>query len=133
MALAARLTGRLPEVAAQIGFAAVVLFLLVAVGQPIVTDDLWWHLALGEAWLGGGPWLADDPLLYTAVSPPPPASWLSDIALFAIERSLGFSGLRVAHVAGVTGTLVLAWSLLRRASDLRMRNADLASKCVDFL
>jgi hypothetical protein len=104
------------------GFAALALFalLLVAVGQPIFTDDVWWHLALGRAYALDGPWLAADPLLYTAAGPPAPAAWLADLALHGVERGAGFAGLRIAHVLLVAGILALVWSLLRRASASRV-------------
>lgn len=92
------------------------VLLLVAVGQPIFTDDLWWHLALGEAHASSGVSLSEDPLLYTAAGPPSSAAWLSDLFLFEVLRMLGFSGLRIVHVLGVAVILVLGWSLLRRAS-----------------
>lgn len=95
----------------------------MAVGQPIFTDDLWWHLALGRAFAEHGPWLAEDPLLFAPAGPPSPSSWLSDVALAHLAQTVGFIGLRVLHVAFVAGILALVWSLLRRAS----RSAAIAS------
>lgn len=89
---------------------------LVAVGQPLFTDDLWWHLALGQAHLREGPWLSADPLLFTALGPPAPAAWLSDLLFAGVDALAGFTGLRILHVALVGGGLGLAWSILRRAS-----------------
>jgi hypothetical protein len=94
----------------------VCIALLYAVGQPLFTDDAWWHLALGAAYLGQGPWLDSDPLLFTAVAPPPPASWLADALLFGVWQALGFAGLRATHVAIVAITLLLAGWAIRRAS-----------------
>jgi hypothetical protein len=93
--------------------------LLARVGQPIITDDLWWHLGLGEAFAQHGPWLSEDPLLFTAPGPPDTASWLADVALYTVWRHTGFAGLRVLHAAWVASILALAWSLLRRASRSR--------------
>jgi hypothetical protein len=90
--------------------------ILVAAGQPLFTDDLWWHLALGQAHLREGPWLSADPLLFTAPGPPAPAAWLSDLLFAGAEALAGFTGLRVLHVALVGGCLGLSWSILRRAS-----------------
>ena len=90
--------------------------LLLSVGQPVFSEDTWLRLSLGEAYATAGPWLVTDPLLHTATGPPAPAAWLSDIALYGIKSSFGFSGLRVVHVLGVVAILVLAWSLLRRVS-----------------
>jgi hypothetical protein len=111
---------RLPELLAHAGFAALAALLLLAVGQPLYTDDAWWHLALGEAYAHEGPRLEADPLLFTAPGPPAPAAWLSDVALFGALRAAGFSGLRIAHALAAAGILVLAWSLLRRASGSRL-------------
>jgi len=94
--------------------------LLYAAGRPIFTDDLWLHLSLGQAYAAQGPWLNGDPTLFTAVGPPDPASWLADLAIYALQRSAGFMGLRVAHVASVVAILALAWSCLRRASGSRL-------------
>jgi hypothetical protein len=110
----------LPELLGQLALAALAALLLVAVGQPLFTDDAWWHLALGEAYAQQGPWLAEDPLLYTAPGPPAPAAWLADLALFGVWRGAGFEGLRIAHVLTVAAILALAWSLLRRASGSRI-------------
>ena len=57
--------------------------ILIAVGQPIFTDDIWWHLSLGAAYLRDGPWLEADPLLFTALTAPPPTSTdATDVAEF---------------------------------------------------
>jgi hypothetical protein len=96
--------------------AFVCLTLLYAVGQPLLSDDAWWHLALGAAYAQQGPWLDADPLLFTAIHPPAPAAWLADWLLFRLWSLTGFTGLRVAHVALVASTLGLAWLAIRRAS-----------------
>lgn len=96
--------------------AFVLLALVVlAAGQPLVTDDLWWHLALGDAYASAGPWLAEDPLLFTAEAAPAPASWLADLALAKLVDTTGFQGLRVLHVALAAAILGLVRSTLRRA------------------
>jgi hypothetical protein len=95
--------------------AALVALVLLAVAQPLFTDDAWWHLALGREFARHGPWLADDPLLHGAAGPAAPASWLADVALDAALRAGGFTGLRVAHGLVALAILAVAWSLLRRA------------------
>jgi hypothetical protein len=90
--------------------------LLYAVGQPIFTDDAWWHLALGSAYAAHGPWLDSDPLLFSAVAPPPPASWLADRLFYGVWSLFGFAGLRLLHTAIAAATLALAWVAVRRAS-----------------
>jgi len=93
--------------------------LLVIAGAPLFTDDAWWHLALGRAYASQGPWLAADPLLYSASGPPAPAAWLADLGLFGVHQLAGFAGLRTLHALLVAAILALAWSLLRRAGGSR--------------
>lgn len=93
---------------------------VVAAAQPIVTDDVWWHLALGDTYAHMGPWLARDPLLFTAPGPPLPSAWLADLGLFSIADLGGFNLLRATHVLLVGSILALAWSLLERASSSRL-------------
>jgi hypothetical protein len=101
---------------AHAALAATAALLLFAIGRPVFTDDAWWHLAFGRAYASAGPWLTADPILHTATGPPAPASWLSDVGMFAIERSLGFFGLRLIHVATAIAILAFAWDTLRRAT-----------------
>lgn len=96
--------------------AAALALLLFATGRPVATDDLWWHLALGRSFAREGPWLAGDPLLFTAPRPAATASWLADVALAGVQGGVGFSGLRIAHVAIVAGIFAFAGLLLRRES-----------------
>ena len=109
-----------PVALAAAPFVALAALLLVAAGQPLATDDTWLHLALGQAYAAGGPWLDADPLLATSLGAPNPAAWLFDVGIFGIERGAGFLGLRVAHILGVGAILALAWWLLRRASGSRI-------------
>jgi hypothetical protein len=97
--------------------------LLVTVAQPLRTDDLWWHLALGREFAQHGAWLAEDPLLFAPAGPPSPASWLADVGLAGVAQTAGFHGLRALHVASAAAILALAWLQLRRAS----RSAVIAS------
>ena len=89
---------------------------LLAVGQPIITDDTWIHLTLGRAYLEQGPWLDSDPLLADSLGPPLPAAWLTGTFLHGVERVAGFGGLRLFHVLMVGGIGVLAFAILKRAS-----------------
>ena len=108
-----------PEAIAVVACSAAVGLLLFAAGRPVATDDLWWHLAWGESFAREGPWLSDDPLLFTAPRPAATASWLADVALAGVLGSAGFAGLRIAHVAIVAAILALAALELRRESDSR--------------
>ncbi len=102
----------------SIHLAAITLcgMVLVAAGQPIFSDDVWWHLALGEAYLREGPWLARDPLLFTSNGPPPPTSWLADVLFRVVWNHLGFTGLRLLHVGLVALFLLVVWAGIRRAT-----------------
>ncbi len=110
---------------AYAALAATAALLVLAIGRPVFTDDAWLHLAFGRAYASAGPWLPDDPVLHTAAGPPDPASWLADVGLFAIENALGFTGLRLFHVAIAVAILALAWEMLIRAT----RSPIAASLC----
>ncbi len=114
--LATRAAALLPGLAIHTAVLCVAGLVLVSAGQPIFTDDLWWHLKLGEAYAAAGPWLPADPALFAAPGPPAPAAWLADTALYQLEQTFGFMGLRIAHVLFVAAILGLAWLSLRRAS-----------------
>ncbi len=112
--------GGIGSALAHLTLALLAALLLYLVGRPLASDDLWWHLALGERYLAEGPWLRQDPLLATASAAPASASWLFDVAVAGVERALGFQGLRVLHVGLVAAILGLAYSCLRRAGDDRV-------------
>ena len=69
-------TQEVPDWIAGVAGLCLLGLLLLAVGQPILSDDLWIHLALGRAYASEGLWLVGDPLLANALSPPcpPPGS-----------------------------------------------------------
>jgi hypothetical protein len=98
------------------GALALALATLFLVGQPIFANDTWIHLALGEAFSYGGPWLSADPHLFAAPGPPAPGSWLGSWGIFQAYDSLGFAGLRVVHVLVVGFILWLAWRVVRHGS-----------------
>ncbi|MGH7337293.1 MAG: hypothetical protein ACREI7_06940, partial [Myxococcota bacterium] len=81
----------------------------MAAAQPLIAEDTWWHLAIGRVYAASGPWLDADPFLFTAAGPPAPAAWLFDVALHAVERSLGFTGLRALHALLAAAILAAAW------------------------
>jgi hypothetical protein len=99
-----------------VALAAWTVLVLVVAGRPLATDDTWWHLALGRAYVSRGPWLAEDPLLATPLGPPEPASWLFDVALYGVYEAFGFHGLRRCHVTLVALVVVLVVRLAWRES-----------------
>jgi len=107
-----------PRAAALVALASLLIamaLLLALVGRPLATDDLWWHLKLGEVYAQEGPWLPRDPLYYTTQNQPTvPHEWLFQIAVHAIERWTGFYGLRVTHVLLVAGIVAWAFRIFRR-------------------
>ena len=93
------------------------LAMLWLTGRPIATDDLWWHLALGEAYTEGGLALAEDPLFHTTPGQPTvPHEWLFQVGVHAAQRTLGFHGLRAVHVLLVTAILAWSFAIFRRAA-----------------
>jgi hypothetical protein len=109
-----------PEGAAALtGALALAAAVLVVAAGPILTDDLWWHLALGEAYAEQGPWPDADPLLHTAHERAPiQHEWLFGVATHFVQRGFGFSGLRALHALSVLGILALAASLFRARAPL---------------
>lgn len=86
------------------------IVLLLLVGRPLATDDLWWHMKLGEVYAHLGPWIQEDPLYHTTHGQPTvPHEWLFQVAVHGLERALGFQGLRVVHVLTVAG--IALWTL----------------------
>ena len=98
-------------------FALLVCLLLFAAAGPIATDDVWWHLELGELYRNAGPWLTSDPRLHTALGPPAPNAWLFDLGLASLADLGGLFALRGFHALWVGLFIVLAWRSLKRSSD----------------
>ena len=95
----------------------IAVLVLLSAGQPLFTEDTWWHLSMGRAYASLGPWLEHDPNLFTAAGPPSPAAWLSSLSLYGVSELAGFQALRVTHVSLVALIIVFAWRALRRVSD----------------
>ena len=107
---------RAPALVAITSLLIVAALLLALVGRPLATDDLWWHLKLGESYAQEGPWLPEDPLYHTTQNQPTiPHEWLFQVAVHGIERWTGFHGLRAAHVLLVVAILAWAFRIFRRA------------------
>ncbi len=111
--------GLAPRVLSFIAYSASFILwiaVLLAVGQPLFTNDTWVHLALGRAYAQHGPWLSTDPFLFNAPGPPAPSAWLFDTALYSLHQFVGTNGLRIVHVAAVATILAFVWTILRRAA-----------------
>jgi hypothetical protein len=114
---AARRWTALPTVVAVGCLAVLAALVLYLAGGPILADDFWFHLKMGEVYATLGPWLASDPLLYTTEGDPPaPHEWLFGVGLYGLERVVGLWGLRVVHALAVVGIVALVYSALRRQS-----------------
>lgn len=93
-----------------------VLMALLLAGAPLYTEDLWWHLKAGEMYVSEGPWPKADWMLHTARSDAPiQHEWLFGVSVFALERALGFHGLRIVHAAAVAVIIWTAFSMFKRA------------------
>jgi len=94
-----------------------VLLVLYLVGRPLATDDLWFHLKMGEAFATEGLWPDADPMLHTAVAEAPiQHEWLFQVFVYEVWQSLGFYGLRAVHVPIVAGIFWLIFAVVRRES-----------------
>ena len=104
-------------VVAALALLGVVLPLLLVSAGPIVTDDIWFHLAAGRAYASEGPWPARDPLLHTALpTAPVQHEWLFGVGVHEVDRAFGLYGLRVLHLLAVLGLTLGVGALLLRSS-----------------
>jgi len=106
-----------PLVLAILSLAVFMMMLLPLVGRPLATDDLWFHLKMGEVYATETLWPEADPMLFTAGDRRPVQhEWLFGVAAFGLERAIGLQGLRVVHVIAVLGIVLLAFASFRRES-----------------
>ncbi len=106
----------LPNLVAYGSLAVLAALVLWVAGRPLSTNDLWWHLRMGEAYAEQGPWLDADPSLHTAREPPEPVAWLFALGTHGFERGLGFAGLRGLHTLMAAAIIALAFSIFRLES-----------------
>lgn len=86
-------------------------------GRPLATEDLWFHLKMGEVYATQGLSPPTDPMLHTAGSRAPVRhEWLFGVLVFGIERAGGYYALRLCHALSAAGILLLAYRALRRES-----------------
>ena len=104
-------------VIALIAVAAIALLLLVLVGRPLATEDLFFHLKMGQVFIAEGLHPQAEPMLHTVGSAPPVLhEWLFGVLVFGLWQVVGLSGLRVVHVIAVALLCAFALSLFRRQS-----------------
>lgn len=116
-ASAPRAGGLLTSAGAWLACAALALPILLVVGAPLSTPDLWFHLKAGETYLHQGLWPKHDPMLFTGLaSGPVQHEWLFGAFAYLCEQALGYQGLRVVHVAMVLAILGLVAWLARSAA-----------------
>jgi hypothetical protein len=93
---------------------AVVVVAAVA-GQPIITDDFWWHLKLGELVLENRAFPATDPFLFESVAGAPFLhEWLFEVMIAGFERLFGLASLRLFHLVLALLALVAVYRFSRR-------------------
>lgn len=105
----------------------------VALGGPILSGDLWWHLRTGAWILEQGALPATDPFSHTAGDTP----WVlqeygSQVLFAAVYRVAGFDGLRVLSLACGLAVLVAAWNHGRRRLEPIAATGALAVFAVSF-
>jgi hypothetical protein len=105
---------RWPTAVAALGCALLTLFVVFLAAGPLTTNDLWWHLVHGRAYLDEGLWSQIDPCLATASGGPVPHQWLFAVTARGIEVVFGLQALRIAHVLAVLGIAALTFGVLRR-------------------
>ena len=93
---------------------AVVVVATVA-GQPIITDDFWWHLRLGELLLENRAFPATDPFLFESVAGAPFLhEWLFEVIIAGFESLFGLASLRLFHLLLALLALVAVYRFSRR-------------------
>lgn len=118
---------RWPAALAASGFVVVAVLVLFLAASPLTTNDLWWHLAHGRAFLAHGLFAEHDPCLATASGGAIPHQWLFAVAARGVEQVAGLHGLRVLHALAVAGITWLAFAAFRREAGGRVAPAALAA------
>lgn len=93
----------------EIVTAVSILAILLIVSQPIVSNDFWWHLKLGQLMLDSGSLIKEEPFLFEyAAVPPVMHEWLFQVFIASVDQNFGLPGLRVFNgvMAGMLCLLV---------------------------
>jgi hypothetical protein len=111
---------RVAVVVAGVSVAFLAAFLLYLAGGPVHSDDVWFHLVMGEHFLSEGLYSGWDPILYTAHGADPlQHEWLFGVLVHGLDVLGGFTALRVGNVLAAAAAMGLAWSILRREAPTR--------------
>lgn len=98
----------------------VTLFILFHIGQPLRTDDLFWHIKVGEFISQKG--LLNlpvvDPFLFTATEEVKPFyhEWLFQIIVYHCHKLFSLHGLRVFHIFLILLLISHLWVYLKKYS-----------------
>ena len=78
---------------------AVVLRLILDLAQPLLADDIWWHVALGHVFLQLRGLPVQEPLLFTAAGHPQYyQEWLFQLLVAQVDRLGGMPALRALEM-----------------------------------
>ncbi|HEV2717163.1 MAG TPA: hypothetical protein VGU64_17995, partial [Terriglobales bacterium] len=78
--------------------------------RGISDPDFWWHLRTGELIIKTHSFLRTDPYSFTRFGQRwVNHEWLSDVLIFAVYRTSGFSGLMVTFAAIIAATFLLVY------------------------
>lgn len=92
-----------------------VLRVVIDVGQPLFSDDIWWHVALGRVMLAHGALPGVEPLLFTSAGQPQfYQEWLFEVVAGVLDAWGGTPTLRVAQVLLVGAILQQVYARARR-------------------
>jgi hypothetical protein len=82
---------------------------------PLQSNDIWWHLRLGEIILEEGAVPETDRFSFTAEGTTDPNyEWLSQVTFALVHRAAGLSGLIALRGALLTATMLILFLALRR-------------------
>ncbi|GEM_PF-3373728 len=92
-------SGRWLSAVLLVGVAGIAVRLVLDFGQPLFTDDIWWHLALGRVFLELGALPHAEPLLFTSQEHVQfYQEWMFELVVAALDRFGGQGLLRATHV-----------------------------------
>ena len=89
--------------------------IIIDFGQPIITDDIWWHIKLGQVFLSEMKLPDVEPLLFTSTGQSQfYQEWLFEIIVAFVEGMFGIDFLRVLHLFLSLGILFSVFLLSKK-------------------